>query len=84
MDSVVIERDVSRAGRTAATLVALDRSDAIVDTIRAHRILGLLPERDLLALLRQSHVTHAFADAVNFHGKGRAHTDGLASQRRDG
>jgi hypothetical protein len=21
---------------------------------------------------------------VNFHGKGRAHTDGLASQRRDG
>ena len=54
MDSVVIERDISRAGRTAATLVALDRSDAIVDTIRAHRILGLLPERDLLALLRQS------------------------------
>ena len=54
MDSVVIERDISRAGRTAATLVALDRSDAIVDTIRAHSILGLLPERDLLALLRQS------------------------------
>ena len=31
-----------------------DRSDAIVNAIRAQSILGLLPERDLLALVRQS------------------------------
>lgn len=53
MDSVVIGWDASRAGRviTAATH---DRSDAILNIIRAQGILGLLPERDLQVLLRQS------------------------------
>jgi CRP-like cAMP-binding protein len=53
MDSIVIERDLSRAVRAAA-IVMHDSSDAIVNAIRAHSILGLLPDRDLLALVRQS------------------------------
>ena len=53
MDSIVIERELSRAGRAAA-IAMHDSSDAIVNAIRAHSILGQLPERDLLALVRQS------------------------------
>jgi CRP/FNR family cyclic AMP-dependent transcriptional regulator len=52
MDSLVIDRDVLRADKPA--IAARDRGDAILNTIRAQGILGLLPERDLLALVHQS------------------------------
>ena len=52
MDSLVIDRDVLRADKPA--IAARDRGDAILNAIRAQGILGLLPERDLLALVRQS------------------------------
>ena len=54
MDSVVIHPDARRAGRTAAAVGTHDRGDSVLNMIRAQGILGLLPERDLLALLRQS------------------------------
>ena len=52
MDSLVIDRDVLRADKPA--IAARDRGDAILNAIRAQGILGLLPERDLLALVHQS------------------------------
>ena len=52
MDSLVIYRDVLRADKPA--IAARDRGDAILNAIRAQGILGLLPERDLLALVHQS------------------------------
>ena len=54
MDSVVIDRDARRAARIAAAVAAQDRSESVLNTIRAQGILRLLPERDLQALLRQS------------------------------
>jgi CRP/FNR family cyclic AMP-dependent transcriptional regulator len=54
MDSAV-DRSAPRAGRIASA-VACDRGDAILNAIRAQGILRLLPERDLLALLRHSSI----------------------------
>jgi CRP/FNR family transcriptional regulator, cyclic AMP receptor protein len=54
MDSVVIDYDAPAARRIVAGIAVHDRGDAILCAVRAQGILGLLPERDLLPLLRQS------------------------------
>jgi CRP/FNR family transcriptional regulator, cyclic AMP receptor protein len=66
MDSLVIDRDVLRAEPPA--VAALNRGDAILNAIRAQGILGLLPERDLLALLRQSSTRSLPKNRVLFRG----------------
>ncbi len=54
MDSIVIDWEKLQAGRAIAAASARGRSDAILKIVRAQGVLGLLPERDLLTLLRQS------------------------------
>ena len=52
MDSLVIDWDSLQARRSPVD--ALTRDEAVLRSIRAQCILGLLPERDLMAMVRQS------------------------------
>lgn len=78
MDSAVIERDALRAGRAAAT--AQNRSDAVLNAVRAQSVLGLLPERDLLALLRQSSIRPLPKNRVLFRTGDEGHSAVLILQ----
>src|SRR5271166_6187744 len=80
MDSVVIDRNALRAGRTAVVVAAHDRSDAILTALRAHRVLGLLPERDLLTLLRQSSIRSLPKNRVLFRTGDEGHSVVLVLQ----
>lgn len=53
MDSLAISSAVLCMGRASA-VAAQDRGDAILNMARVQPVLGLLPERDLIALVRQS------------------------------
>ena len=80
MDSVVIDRDARRARRTATAVAAHDRGDPILNTIRAQGILGLLPERDLLALLRHSSIRSLPKSHVLFRAGDEGHAVVLVLQ----
>ena len=54
MDSAVIDPEASQRGRKVITAALHSRGDAILNIVRAQTVLRLLPERDLLALTRQS------------------------------
>ena len=75
MDSAVIE-DALRAGRTAAH----NRGDAVLNAVRAQSVLGLLPERDLLALLRQSSIRPLPKNRVLFRAGDEGHSAVLILQ----
>jgi CRP/FNR family transcriptional regulator, cyclic AMP receptor protein len=54
MDSAVIDWGAKHRGRKVAAVAVHPRGDAILNIARTQNVLRLLPERDLLALLRQS------------------------------
>jgi CRP/FNR family transcriptional regulator, cyclic AMP receptor protein len=67
MDSLSAE-PVESPGRRAVMAATPARDiDAILKVVRAHAILGCLPEQDLLALVRQSPVRTLPKDRVLFH-----------------